>query len=61
MKKIKGSNVFEVIPDDKIFQGTLYRFKITDKDGNVSYAKDSRTYYQPHDAMRWSCVYDQGL
>lgn len=58
MKKVEGSNVFEVTPDVKIPQGTLYRFKITDKDGNVSYAKDPRTYYQPHDAMGWSSVYN---
>ena len=55
----KEGRVFEIRPEKIIKEGMLYRYKITDKDGNVSYAKDPRTYYQPHDAMGWSGVYNQ--
>lgn len=54
-----GGFVFSVTPKDKLPDGTLYRFKITNEDGSISYVKDPRSYFQPHDTMGWSAIYDQ--
>ena len=54
----KNGNVFEFAPDEKIKEGSLYRYKITKANGEVSYAKDPRSFYQPHDTKGWSATYN---
>ena len=58
MKKIKDGNIFEITPDIKITKDTTYRYKIKDKEGKITYAKDPRSYYQPKGAMGWSGIYN---
>ncbi len=55
----KHGRVFEFTPDEIIPEGSLYRFKVVDSQGNSSFVKDPRSYYQPHDAMGWSATYNQ--
>lgn len=55
----RDGNVFEITPDLKLPEGTFYRFKVEDEQGNIQYLKDPRSYYQPNDTMGWSATYNQ--
>lgn len=52
-------NVWELKFNNNISPGDFYRFKLTDKEGNVKYLKDPRSFHQPKDTVGWSAVYDQ--
>jgi len=55
-KSEKG--IWETSLDKGVKPGQIYRYKLTDKDGNIKFLKDPRSASQPGDATGWSGIYD---